>query len=76
MGKEAHDEFPEAAATFAEADEALGFALSQLCFAGDEDELRRTENTQPAILTVSVALQRLLASRGVEARWMAGALIG
>ena len=76
MGKEAHDEFPEAAATFAEADEALGFALSQLCFAGDEDELRRTENTQPAILTVSVALQRLLASRGVEARWMAGHSLG
>jgi len=76
MGKEAHDEFPEAAATFAEADEALGFALSQLCFAGDEDELRRTENTQPAILSVSVALQRVLASRGVEARWMAGHSLG
>jgi [acyl-carrier-protein] S-malonyltransferase len=76
MGKEAFDEFPEAAATFAEADEALGFALSQLCFTGDENELRRTENTQPAILSVSVALQRVLASRGVEARWMAGHSLG
>ena len=76
MGKEAHDAFPEAASVFAESDEALGFALSQLCFAGDADELRRTENTQPAILTVSIALQRTLAARGVEASWMAGHSLG
>ena len=76
MGKEAHDAFPAAAAVFAEADEALGFSLSELCFRGDENELRRTENTQPAILTVSVALQRVLAGQGIEAKWMAGHSLG
>ncbi|HJO03474.1 MAG TPA: ACP S-malonyltransferase [Acidobacteriota bacterium] len=76
MGKEAHDAFPEAAAVFAESDEALGFSLSKLCFTGNEDELRRTENTQPAILTVSVALQRALVARGVDAMWMAGHSLG
>lgn len=76
MGKEAHDAFPEAAAVFGESDEALGFSLSKLCFTGNEDELRRTENTQPAILTVSVALQRALVARGVDAMWMAGHSLG
>ncbi len=76
MGKEAHDIFPEAAAAFAEADEALGFQLSELCFAGDADELRRTENTQPAILTVSTALHRVLTARGVAADSMAGHSLG
>ena len=55
MGRDLADRFPVAAATFAEADEALGFALSKLIFEGPDEELRLTENTQPAILTVSVA---------------------
>ena len=76
MGMSAYDAFPESSAVFAEADEALGFSLSELCFVGDEDRLRLTENTQPAILTVSVALQRALAARGVEAIWMAGHSLG
>ncbi len=76
MGKEAHDTFPEAASAFAEADEALGFSLSRLCFSGEAAELRRTENTQPAILTVSTALHRVLAARGVKAAWMAGHSLG
>lgn len=76
MGKEAFAAHAEARATFEEADQALGFSLSQLCFDGDEDVLRRTENTQPAILTVSVALQRVLAARGIEANVMAGHSLG
>jgi [acyl-carrier-protein] S-malonyltransferase len=76
MGQDAAAAFPEARAVFEEANDALGFALSTLCFAGDEAELRRTENTQPAILTVSVALHRVLAARGVEACCMAGHSLG
>ena len=76
MGKAAHDAYPVARQTFAEADEALSFSLSELCFGGSEEELARTENTQPAILTVSVALHRVLAERGVEAEWMAGHSLG
>lgn len=76
MGKEAHDAYPEARAAFREADEALDFPLSELCFTGDEGELARTENTQPAILTVSVALQRVLAARGLRADLMAGHSLG
>lgn len=56
MGKAIALAYPEARAVFDEADEALGFSLSKLCFEGPEDELRRTENTQPAILTTSLAL--------------------
>ena len=58
MGKQLCDEFSEAKQTFQEADDALGFALSRLCFDGPEDELKLTENTQPAILTTSVAALR------------------
>ncbi len=63
MGRELAERFPVAAQTFAEADEALGFPLSRLCFEGPEDDLRLTENTQPAIMTVSVAVARVLAER-------------
>ena len=55
MGRELAERFPVAKQTFAEADDACGFALSKLCFDGPEDELKLTENTQPAIMTVSVA---------------------
>ena len=70
MGRALAEAFPAAAETFAEADEALGFALSRIFLDGPEEELRLTENTQPAILTVSVAAQRLLAAQGVQP-WMA-----
>ena len=63
MGQDLAARFPEAKATFEEADAALDFRLSKLCFEGPEDELRRTENTQPAILAVSVAAYRVLAAR-------------
>jgi len=60
MGKELCEQFPVARKIFAEAEDALGFALGQLCFAGPEAELKLTENTQPAILTASIAALRVL----------------
>jgi [acyl-carrier-protein] S-malonyltransferase len=76
MGRELEERFPVAADTFAEADEALGFPISKLCFEGPEEELRLTENTQPAIMTVSVAAWRVLASHGVEPALAAGHSLG
>jgi len=76
MGRELSQQYPVAAETFAEADEALGFPLSKLCFEGPEEELRLTENTQPAIMTVSVAAWRVLASQGVEPAIAAGHSLG
>jgi [acyl-carrier-protein] S-malonyltransferase len=63
MGKDLCDGYPEAKAVFDEADAALGFAISKICFEGPEEELRRTANTQPAILTHSIAALRVLESR-------------
>ena len=60
MGKEFCDQFMPAKRVFAEADDALGFPLSRLCFTGPEADLKLTENTQPAILTMSVAALRVL----------------
>src|SRR3954469_15028268 len=65
MGKSLADAYPEAAAVFESADAALGFSLSQLCFEGPEEELKRTEITQPALLSVSIAAFRVLASKGL-----------
>ena len=65
MGRELAEQFPAARAVFEEADEALGFRLSELCFNGPAEELQLTENTQPAILTVSVAALRALESEGL-----------
>src|ERR1700721_2499364 len=76
MGRELAERFPVAAQTFAEADAALGFPLSRLCFEGPEDELRLTENTQPAIMTVSVAAARVLAENGVAPTLAAGHSLG
>lgn len=76
MGRELAERFPVAAATFAEADAACGFPLSRLCFEGPEDELKLTENTQPAILTVSVAALRVLAENGVRPEMAAGHSLG
>ena len=76
MGRELAERFPVAAKTFAEADEALGFPLSKLIFEGPEEDLRLTENTQPAILTVSVAAARVLAEHGVEPALAAGHSLG
>src|ERR1700688_1144223 len=76
MGRELSERFPVAAETFAEADEALGFLLSKLCFEGPEEDLRLTENTQPAIMTVSVAVARVLAEHGVAPSLAAGHSLG
>ena len=76
MGRELSERFPVAAQTFAEADEALGFSLSQLCFEGPEDALKLTENTQPTILTASVAVWRVLAENGIEPIVAAGHSLG
>jgi [acyl-carrier-protein] S-malonyltransferase len=62
MGRELAEKFPVAAAAFEEADAALGWSLSELCFEGPEADLQLTANTQPAILTVSVAIYRVLAA--------------
>ena len=76
MGRELGARFPIAAQTFAEADEAVGFPLSKLIFEGPEEGLRLTENTQPAILTVSVAAWRVLTAHGVEPAFAAGHSLG
>jgi [acyl-carrier-protein] S-malonyltransferase len=76
MGRELAERFPTAARTFAEADEALGFSISKLCFEGPEEDLRLTENTQPAIMTVSVAAARVLAENAVEPALAAGHSLG
>lgn len=76
MGRELSEQFSVAAATFAEADEALGLPISKMCFEGPEEDLRLTENTQPAILTVSVAVWRVLAAEGVTPAFAAGHSLG
>jgi len=76
MGRALAEAFPTAAATFAEADEALGFSLSRIFLDGPEDDLRLTENTQPAILTVSVAALRVLAEHGITPALAAGHSLG
>src|SRR6478752_7937147 len=76
MGKELAERYPEARETFEEADYALGAKLSQLCFEGPEDQLRLTENTQPAILTASVAAWRVLNEKGIRPAFVAGHSLG
>ena len=76
MGKELSEKYPIARQTFEEADETLGYKLSQLCFEGPEDQLRLTEITQPAILTVSVAAYRVLQEKGISPAMVAGHSLG
>jgi len=76
MGKALAEAFPVVRETMAEADEALGESLSRLCFEGPADRLVLTENTQPAILAVSVATYRLLASTGIVPAFVAGHSLG
>jgi [acyl-carrier-protein] S-malonyltransferase len=76
MGRALSDAFPEARATFDEADAAFGGGLSRLCFEGPEDQLTLTEHTQPAILAMSVAAYRVLASRGITPSFVAGHSLG
>jgi [acyl-carrier-protein] S-malonyltransferase len=76
MGKDLAEMYPEARAVFEEADGAFGGPLTRLCFEGPEDQLTLTENTQPAILTMSVAAYRVLAARGIEPAFVAGHSLG
>ena len=76
MGKELADNYASARLTFEEADDALGYKLSELCFAGPEEKLKLTEITQPAILTASVAAWRVLQEKGVRPELTAGYVAG
>jgi [acyl-carrier-protein] S-malonyltransferase len=77
MGKELFDNFSAARETFEAADDALGFSLSEMCFAGDEADLQLTANTQPAILTTSVAAYRAAIAEGLpEPAFVAGHSLG
>jgi [acyl-carrier-protein] S-malonyltransferase len=76
MGKELADKYPAARAVFDEADKALGFSISQMCFAGTEEELKQTANTQPALLACSVAVYRILAEKGIAPDFVAGHSLG
>jgi [acyl-carrier-protein] S-malonyltransferase len=76
MGKSLADQFPAARAVFREADEALGFSLSQLCFEGPDEALRLTENTQPALLAVSTAACAVLRELGIHPDYVAGHSLG
>jgi [acyl-carrier-protein] S-malonyltransferase len=76
MGRALAEAFPEARTTFEEADAAFGGPLSGLCFEGPEEQLTLTEHTQPAILTVSTAAARVLASRGIHPGIVAGHSLG
>jgi len=66
MGKELAGKYAVARQTFEEADETLGYKLSELCFEGPEEKLKLTENTQPAILTASIAAWRVLQEKGLQ----------
>jgi len=76
MGKELAEKYPIARQTLNEADEALGYKLSDICCEGPEDKLRLTEITQPAILTTSVAAWRVLDERGIKPSFVAGHSLG
>ncbi len=76
MGKELAEKYLIARQTFDEADEALGYSLSQMCFEGPEEKLRLTEITQPAILTASVAALRVLGEKGIAPAFVAGHSLG
>jgi [acyl-carrier-protein] S-malonyltransferase len=76
MGRDLAERFPAARAAFDEADQALGFNLSDLCFNGPEEDLQLTANTQPAILTASIAAFRALSENGFKPDFVAGHSLG
>src|SRR5260370_3969575 len=76
MGKELASLYPVARQTFQEADDGRGFSLSQLCFEGPDDQLKMTEITQPAILTMSTAVTRVLKEKGIVPQYLAGHSLG
>src|SRR5438270_8673864 len=76
MGKDLYENYPAARQTFEEADDALGYKLSKVCFEGPEEQLRLTEITQPAILTASVAALRVFETRSSKPAYLAGHSLG
>src|SRR5579872_244774 len=76
MGKAFASDFEAAKLIFDDADDAVGFPISNLCFEGPDDQLKLTENTQPALLTVSVAILAVLDERGITADYVAGHSLG
>ncbi len=76
MGKELYDNIPVCREVFDKADEALGFSISNVCFEGPEEELVKTENTQPAILTMSIAAMKALEEQGIFPDYAAGLSLG
>lgn len=76
MGRELAGNHPSARAVFDEADKVLGFSISDLCFSGSEEALKLTANTQPAILTASVATYRVLEENGIQPAYVAGHSLG
>jgi [acyl-carrier-protein] S-malonyltransferase len=76
MGKELAEMYPSAKAVFEEADQALGFSISKICFEGSEEDLKLTANTQPAILTCSIATYRVLEEKGLAPDFVAGHSLG
>ncbi len=76
MGRDLAEKFDVARNTFAEADDALGYSLSKLCFEGPAEQLKQTEFTQPAIFAVSIAAFRVLTSRGITPQLAAGHSLG
>ncbi|KYH28738.1 MULTISPECIES: ACP S-malonyltransferase [Clostridium] len=76
MGKEVYDNIEESRKVFEAADEALGFSISKLCFEGSKEELDKTENTQPAVVTTSIALLKALERSGIKADAAAGLSLG
>jgi [acyl-carrier-protein] S-malonyltransferase len=76
MGRELCERFEEAREIFLRADAALGFSLSRICFEGPEEELKLTQNTQPAILTASIAAYRVVEARGLRPDYVAGHSLG
>jgi [acyl-carrier-protein] S-malonyltransferase len=76
MGKDLYDKFEVVQNIFKSADEALGFSITDMCFNGPEEELKKTYNTQPAILTVSVACYEILKQQGLKPEIVAGHSLG
>ncbi len=76
MGRDLSEAFAESRQVFDEANAALGFSMSDMCYTASLEELKQTENTQPSILTVSVAAYRALEKRGVKPDFVAGHSLG
>ena len=76
MGRDLAEAFAESRQVFDQANAALGFSMSDMCYTASLEELKQTENTQPAILTVSIAAYRALEKRGVTPDFVAGHSLG